>query len=131
MPIAHIALWTRDLEAAAHFWRLHFDADVGEPYHSNRRPGFVSRFARLPCGGQIELMTAPWLEERRLHTDMVGWDHIAICVGDREAVDRLAARCRTDGLLLSGPRVTGDGFYEAVVATPDGTCVEITGTPVA
>ena len=30
------------------------------------------------------------------------------------------------GLLLSPPRRTGDGFYEAVVRTPEGILVEIT-----
>jgi catechol 2,3-dioxygenase-like lactoylglutathione lyase family enzyme len=36
-------------------------------------------------------------------------------------------RLRADGhRVLSGPRTTGDGYYESVVADPDGNPVEIT-----
>lgn len=126
MHIAHTALWTRDLEAAALFWRDYFGAEVGEPYHSQRRAGFVSRFVMLPGGGaKIELMTGPWIEATPA-ADHVGWDHIAVSLGDAGAVDRLAERCRTNGLLVSPPRMTGDGFYEAVIAMPDGTPIEVT-----
>ncbi|MFT4185564.1 MAG: VOC family protein [Rhizobium sp.] len=126
MRIAHTALWTRDLAAAAEFWTDYFGATVGEPYHSRRRPGFISRFVSLPeSANQIELMTCPWLAADT-QDERVGWDHIAISLGSRAAVDELAERCRADGCLLSGPRTTGDGFYEAVIAMPDGIPVEIT-----
>lgn len=126
MRIAHSALWTRDLDAAAYFWESYFGATVGEPYHSRRREGFVSRFVQLADGpDQIELMTGPWLRGR-LDNEHVGWDHIAVSLGSRDAVDALAARCGRDGCLASGPRLTGDGFYEAVILMPDGTPVEIT-----
>jgi lactoylglutathione lyase len=126
MHIAHVALWTRDLTEAATFWRRFFEADVGDCYRSTRRPGFVSRFARLPESlTTIELMTAPWIAERRA-LDQVGWDHLAVSLGDEAAVDALAQRCAAEGLLVSAPRRTGDGFYEAVIATPDGVRIEVT-----
>lgn len=125
MKLAHIALWTRDLDAAVAFWQTLFAATVGAPYRSQRRPGFVSRFAVLPGGVQIELMTGPWIGAEP-DAERPGWDHIALSLGSAEAVDALAARCREDGCLVSGPRTTGDGFYEAVLATPDGTRIEIT-----
>lgn len=126
MRIAHTALWTRDLETAADFWRRYLGATTGEEYHSKNRPGFVSRFVTLPeGGGQIELMTGPWLSEEN-PAERIGWDHIAISLGCGEAVDVLAEKCRADGCLKSGPRWTGDGFYEAVIVMPDGTPVEIT-----
>jgi lactoylglutathione lyase len=75
--------------------------------------------------GQIELMTGPWVDDRPA-ADCVGWDHIAISLGDAAVLDELAARCGVDGLLVSGPRTTGDGFYEAVISMPDGTRIEIT-----
>lgn len=127
MRIAHVALWTADLDQSADFWRRYFNASVGEAYHSRRRPGFISRFVSLPeDGGQIELMTGPWIAGTA-DGEKAGWDHVAISVGDRAAVDTLAARCRADGCLLSGPRLTGDGYYEAVIAMPDGCRIEITG----
>lgn len=126
MKVAHVALWTRDLQAAAAFWREHFGAKIGAPYHSQRRPGFVSCFVTLPDGGaQIELMTAPWLANAD-SADHVGWDHLAIALGSRAAVDTMAQRCGAEGMLIAAPRITGDGFYEAVIAAPDGTRIEIT-----
>ena len=125
MRIGHVALWTRDLESAAAFWTRYFGATVGEPYRSQRRPGFISRFVTLPGGGKFELMTGPWIADPS-SGERVGWDHVAISLGDAAAVDALAARCESDGCLVSPPRKTGDGFYEAVVAMPDGTRIEIT-----
>lgn len=126
MHLAHVALWTHDLDVAAAFWRRHFGATVGEPYRSRRREGFVSRFVTLPGGAAaIELMSGPWVGDGAAG-DRVGWDHVAIALGSAAAVDDLAQRCRAEGALVSGPRTTGDGFYEAVIAMPDGTRIEIT-----
>lgn len=126
MRIAHTALWTKDLESAAEFWQRYFGAEVGAEYHSRNRLGFISRFVTLPeNGGQIELMTGPWLPDAS-PMERIGWDHIAISLGSGAAVDALAERCRADNCLKSGPRWTGDGFYEAVILMPDGTPVEIT-----
>ncbi len=126
MKLAHVALWTRDLDEAADFWSRYFNASVGSRYDSKRRAGFSSRFVTLPDGGcSIELMTGPWVAGRAA-AEVEGWDHVAVTLGSREAVDGLAARCEADGILLSPPRQTGDGFYEAVIRMPDGTPVEIT-----
>jgi lactoylglutathione lyase len=126
MHLAHVALWTHDLDAAAAFWRSYFGAEVGAPYHSRRQKGFVSRFVTLPgAETHIELMTAPWIGAGP-GPDRVGWAHVAVALGSIAAVDALAARCAADGCLTSPPRRTGDGFYEAVIAMPDGTPVEIT-----
>ncbi|MDR6530219.1 lactoylglutathione lyase [Caulobacter rhizosphaerae] len=125
MRLAHVALWTEDLEGMARFWRLYFKAEVGEAYHSRRQPGFVSRFATLPGGEQVELMSMPWLA--RLDTaKRVGWDHVAVAVGSEAAVDAMVARLRRDRFEVSPPRWTGDGFYEAVVRAPGGVPIEIT-----
>jgi lactoylglutathione lyase len=126
MELTHVAVWTHDLDGAAAFWRSYFNAEIGEPYHSCRRPGFVSRFVRLPgCNTRIEMMTGPWLAEQAI-VDRIGWDHLAISLGSTTAVDELAARCEKDGCLVSPPRTTGDGYYEAVITMPEGTRIEIT-----
>lgn len=126
MKLAHVALWTPDLENAAAFWTRYFDATVGDLYQSKRRPGFVSKFLELPGNAvKIELMAGPWVVPKD-STDSIGWDHIAISLGDLSAVDALATRCHSDGCLVSSPRWTGDGFYEAVIAMPDGTKIEVT-----
>ena len=58
---------------------------------------------------------------------MVGYAHLAVSVGSREAVTSLTERMRADGVtVVSGPRETGDGYFEAVVTDPEGNEVEIT-----
>ncbi|MDF0661639.1 MULTISPECIES: VOC family protein [unclassified Rhizobium] len=126
MHIAHAALWTPDLDRQVAFWEKYFGAEIGEAYHSKRREGFVSRFIRFAGNGaELELMTGPWIEADQ-DREACGWDHIAISLGSESAVDDMAQRCKADGILISGPRMTGDGYYEAVITTPDGSRVEIT-----
>ncbi|HDZ1985595.1 TPA: glyoxalase/bleomycin resistance/extradiol dioxygenase family protein, partial [Klebsiella pneumoniae] len=42
-----------------------------------------------------------------------------------EQVDAIAERAGAAGILISPPRTTGDGYYEAVIADPDGNLIEI------
>ena len=122
--LAHLALWTSDIEGSARFWAAYFDATIGDRYESRNRPGFVSRFVTLPGDDvQIELMQGPWVEPHP--GEATGWAHVAYSVGSAEAVDELAERFRDGGLLVSPPRRTGDGYYEAVVRSPEGTLIEI------
>jgi lactoylglutathione lyase len=126
MDVAHVALWTRDLKESVTFWRRYFNAEAGDIYQSARRPGFTSCFVTLPgAHAKIELMTAPWITGAP-EPECVGWDHVAISLGNAAAVDTMAALCDAEGLLVSRPRTTGDGFYEAVISTPDGMRIEIT-----
>ncbi|WP_287179923.1 VOC family protein [Mesorhizobium sp.] len=126
--VTHVALWTADLETSAAFWSRYFDATIGERYESRRRPGFASRFVELDGGPSVELMTGPWVPDdiTRAGAEVPGWAHIAVSVGSQDAVDVLARRLDEHGLLVSQPRTTGDGYYEAVARTPDGSLVEIT-----
>ena len=53
--------------------------------------------------------------------------HIAISVGSPETVDCLIEEMRAAGVpIVSGPRLTGDGYYEAVIIDSEGILVEIT-----
>ena len=124
MKLTHLALWTSDLERSSDFWRKYFAADIGERYASKNRPGFVSRFVKLPNNDvTIELMEGPWV--RAYPGEVCGWAHVAYSVGSMESVDEIAERFRVDDLLVSAPRRTGDGYYEAVVRTPEGILIEI------
>ncbi|BCP54862.1 lactoylglutathione lyase [Kaistia sp. 32K] len=120
----HIAVWVSDLDAAADFWERHFNAIVGPRYDSKRQPGFASRFAYFGQSFRIELMARPGLEPGPDHH--LGWTHVALSMGATGAVDAAAERFAALGLLLEGPRRTGDGHYEAVVSGPDGVRIELT-----
>jgi lactoylglutathione lyase len=124
VKLAHIALWTNDLDASSSFWRDYFSAAISALYRSRRQQGFTSRFATLPGGLQLELMSAPWVEGGAAQ-DHLGWAHVALSLESTDAVDAAAGRFAAAGLLVSAPRRTGDGFYETVVQTPEGTLIEI------
>ncbi|TRD15569.1 VOC family protein [Palleronia caenipelagi] len=124
MKLAHLALWTQDLEAAAAFWKSYFDAEIGDRYESRNRRGFASRFVQIRgIEARIEIMEGPWVTPHPGETS--GWAHIALSVGSKSQVDTFADLFRHDGLLVSEPRKTGDGYYEAVVRSPEGTLIEI------
>ncbi|MFP0536899.1 VOC family protein [Klebsiella oxytoca] len=125
MKIAHIALWTRQLEQQARFWVAFFDGEINEKYCSQTNPGFESFFVRIGDDIAIELMTKPGLTALTADNNHTGWVHLAITVGGAENVDRLAKRAAEQDILVSAPRTTGDGFYEAVIKDPDGNLIEI------
>ena len=53
--------------------------------------------------------------------------HIAFRVGSREKVDALTAELKADGYkVISGPRTTGDGYYESCIAAIEGNQIELT-----
>lgn len=125
MKIAHIALWTRQLEQQARFWVAFFDGEINEKYCSQTNPGFESFFVRIGDDIAIELMTKPGLTALTADNNHTGWVHLAITVGGTENVDRLAKRAAEQDILVSAPRTTGDGYYEAVIKDPDGNLIEI------
>ena len=56
-----------------------------------------------------------------------GYIHIAFSVGSKERVDSLTAQLQTDGYeVVSGPRTTGDGYYESCIVGIEGNQIEIT-----
>ncbi|MGO4742863.1 VOC family protein [Serratia quinivorans] len=126
MKIAHVALWTRDIDAQVTFWQRYFDGVAGEQYVSRNRPGFVSRFVSLAAGPTLEIMSLPELLSAEQAHERVGWAHIALSVGEESRVDQLAQRAQQEGILQAAPRWTGDGFYEAIIRDPDGNAIEIT-----
>ena len=126
MKIAHVALWTRDIDVQVTFWQRYFDGVAGEQYVSRNRPGFVSRFVSLAAGPTLEIMSLPDLLSAEQASERVGWAHIALSVGEESRVDQLAQRAQQEGILQAAPRWTGDGFYEAIIRDPDGNAIEIT-----
>ena len=125
MKIAHMALWTQDLERQAHFWVTFFGGEINEKYRSKTNPGFESYFVKIGEDIAIELMTKPGLVGQQPDNNRCGWVHLAISVGGNENVDAVAMQAQKQGILVSGPRTTGDGYYEAVIKDPDGNLIEI------
>jgi len=127
MRLEHVAIWTHDLERLRAFYERHFGARVGARYESATRAGFMSYFLEFPDGGaRLELMRVPTLSDAA-PAPAAGYAHLALSLGSERAVDALTARLRDAGVpVVSAPRRTGDGYYESVVADPDGNLVELT-----
>ena len=124
MRIDHIALCVRDLEAMRDFYIKHFGASAGELYH-NPRTGLRTYFLAFDGGARVELMQKPGALPGNSEL-REGWAHLSFSLGSREAVDATTERLRAAGCAVeSGPRVTGDGYYESCVLDPEGNRVEL------
>jgi len=125
--IEHLAIWTCDIERSRAFYEEFFGARANERYESARVKGFASYFLTFPGGGaRFELMQLPELSPLA-PAPALGYAHVAISVGSRDAVDALVELARAAGVTIrSEARMTGDGYYEAVIDDPDGNPVEVT-----
>ena len=114
MKIEHIALYTNRLDGKSN------------NKYVNPHKGFESYFITFESGARLELMHQRGIAERSANV-FVGLIHLAFSVGSKEKVDELTQRLEQEGFKkISGPRLTGDGYYESCILDPDGNIVEIT-----
>lgn len=126
MTIEHVALYVRDLEAARDFFLRYLDASSNQLYH-NPKTGFSSYFLSFDGGARLELMSKPDVEDQSLALARMGYIHVAFRLGSAEKVDELTARLQADGYpVVSGPRTTGDGYYESCIVAIEGNQIELT-----
>jgi lactoylglutathione lyase len=128
MKLDHVAIWTADIEAMRTFYEKYFDAR-SSPKYPNDRKQFTSYFLEFPGGGRLELMHRPdifSIPGSPTSDEFTGYAHVGVQLGSRDAVDALTRRLHVDGFpLLDGPRRTGDGYYESMVADPEGNRIVI------
>jgi len=127
MKIAHIAIWATNLEYMRQFYETYLGA-IAKTKYENHETGFTSYFLSFAGDCRLELMHKQDISDP-LITDMdhPGFAHLAFSVGSVQAVDALTNRLRYDGYkIIAEPRRTGDGYYESVIADPEGNRLEIT-----
>lgn len=126
MKIEHVALYVKDLEGARIFFEKYFCAKSGGLYH-NKTSGFKSYFLTFDGGARLEIMTRPEIQDVEKNPFCQGYAHVAFSVGSKTAVDELTEKLKTDGYkVASGPRTTGDGYYESCIVGIEGNLIEIT-----
>ena len=126
MRIEHIAMYVRHLEQARDFFVQFLDGHANEGYR-NKTTGFRSYFIRFDGGARLELMTKPDMTDAPKDLNCAGYAHMAFSVGSREAVDELTEKMRQAGYrIISGPRTTGDGYYESCIVAIEDNLIEIT-----
>jgi lactoylglutathione lyase len=126
MKIEHIAMYVVELEKARDFFVKYLGGKSNDGYH-NVKTDFRSYFISFEDGARLELMTKPEIIDADKPLNRTGYAHIAFSVGSKERVDELTERLRTDGYeVVSGPRTTGDGYYESCIVAVEGNQIEIT-----
>ncbi|MBQ2608745.1 MAG: VOC family protein [Butyrivibrio sp.] len=126
MKIEHIAMYVNDLEAARDFFVKYLGGTSNDGYH-NEKTDFRSYFISFDDGARLELMNKPDMYDMEKPLNRTGFIHIAFSVGSKEKVDELTENIKAAGYdVASGPRTTGDGYYESCIVGIEGNQIEIT-----
>ncbi len=126
MFIDHIAMYVNDLEGARDFFVRYFNASANSGYH-NKTTNFRSYFLTFESGARLELMNKPEMLDCEKQLNRTGYAHVAFSVGSAAEVDRLTELLKNDGYnVISGPRTTGDGYYESCIVAIEDNIIEIT-----
>ena len=126
MRIEHIAMYVNYLEATREFFVTFFGGTSNDGYH-NINTDFRSYFISFDDGARLELMNKPMLVDNDKDLNRTGYVHIAFSVGSKEAVNELTAKIKNAGYkVVSGPRTTGDGYYESCIVAIENNQIEIT-----
>lgn len=127
MIIHHIAIYANDLEVMMQFFKTYFNTTSVKQYH-NPHTGLRSYMLSFDDGSRLELMNRPEVKPcGEFDAFRHGLTHFSMSVGSKENVDALTARLQDDSYeVLSGPRTTGDGYYESCIKAPENIMIEIT-----
>lgn len=119
-------MYVTDLERTKTFFEIYFGARSNSGYH-NPTTDFRSYFLSFDDGARIEIMNKPGMDDADKSITRTGYIHIAFSLGSKERVDELTAQMKQDGYeVISGPRTTGDGYYESCIIGVEGNQIEIT-----
>jgi lactoylglutathione lyase len=129
MTLEHVAIWTGDLEKLKAYYVQYFGGVPNEKY-TNASNQFSSYFLQFESGARLEIMAMPGIPDNTndsIQAQYKGIIHLAFGVDSMQAVDDKAAELRAAGFpILSGPRKTGDGYYEFETLDPDNNRIEVT-----
>ena len=129
MTLEHVAIWTNDLERLKTFYCTWFGGVSNEKYF-NPNKNFESYFIHFAPGARLEIMQKPGIPGNlndtigEQHTGII---HLAFAVDTMQQVEDKAKELSAAGYpILSGPRKTGDGYYEFETLDPDNNRLEVT-----
>src|SRR4051812_19838935 len=122
MTIEHVAIWTDKLEELKNYYVKYYEGTANNKY-INAKKQFQSYFLTFDSGARLELMARPDIPDNandRVTVQHKGIIHLAFGVDTMQEVDKKAQQLQADGFkILSGPRKTGDGYYEFETLDPD------------
>ncbi len=128
MIIEHLAIWTQNLEVLKDYYIQYFGAQANDKY-TNVQKQFQSYFLSFASGARLELMSRPDIPANAndpVTAQYLGLIHFAFGVDTMAEVDQKVEELRAAGFpILSGPRKTGDGYYEFETLDPDNNRIEV------
>jgi len=129
MIIEHVAIWAKDIEVLKDYYISFFNARSNDKYR-NPKTNFESYFLSFDSGARLELMKRPDIPDRprgTITSQQTGIIHLAFGVANPHEVDAKAKQLQENGFrILSGPRKTGDGYYEFETLDPENNRLEVT-----
>lgn len=129
MTLEHVAIWTHQLETLKEYYEKYFNGTANNKY-INSKKDFHSYFLGFASGARLELMSMPGIpgnENDTIQKQHTGIIHLAFGLDTIKDVEEKAKQLETDGFpILSGPRKTGDGYYEFETLDPDNNRIEVT-----
>lgn len=124
MKINHIAIYVENLEATKEFFIKYFNTTANNLYH-NPKTELSTYFLSFEDNTRLEIMSRPNMIKTEFNLYHQGFIHLSFSLGNKEKVNELTARLKNDGYkILSGPRTTGDGYYESCVLGPENNILE-------
>ena len=126
MYIHNVGIFVKDLEGAKAFFESYFGAKLFKTYNEPES-NYYSYIMDLDGQAKLELMNKPDMYDMEKPLNRTGFIHIAFSVGSKEKVDELTENLKAAGYdVVSGPRTTGDGYYESCIVGIEGNQIEIT-----
>ncbi|MEP7144807.1 MAG: VOC family protein [Ferruginibacter sp.] len=129
MTLEHVAIWTDQLEELKDFYVKYFGGMPNNKY-TNENKRFESYFITFAGGARLEIMRKPNIPGNtndRVFAQHKGIIHLAFGADTKMEVDKKAKELEAHGFkILSGPRKTGDGYYEFETLDPDNNRLEVT-----
>jgi lactoylglutathione lyase len=129
MTLEHVAIWTDNLENLKEYYTKYFGGISNEKY-TNEKNQFQSYFLTFKSGARLEIMKMPNIPSNANDTIIKqhkGIIHLAFGVDTMKEVESKAKELQVDGFkILSGPRLTGDGYFEFETLDPDNNRLEVT-----
>jgi lactoylglutathione lyase len=129
MTLEHVAIWTDKLEEMKDYYVKYFGGIPNDKY-INKNNQFESYFLTFESGARLEIMTRPNIPDNtndRVTAQHKGIIHLAFGADTKKEVEEKAKQLEAAGFkILSGPRKTGDGYYEFETLDPDDNRLEVT-----
>ena len=121
--IVHISIWANNIEILKDFYCSKLNGKSSERYE-NLQKDYCSYFITFTSGPKLELMSSI-SGLKTVHANPK--PHFAISLGNKKAVNKLSQELEKEGVeIISKPRKTGDGYYESIIADPEGNLIELT-----